>query len=892
CYGDGSATYNLNGKVTGGDAGGSWSDTDASGVTLGNGSSVNFSALGAGVYHYKYTVNPAEGSTCDPDDTTVTITIDDPVDAGTGGSDRWCYGDGSATYNLNGKVTGGDAGGSWSDTDASGVTLGNGSSVNFSALGAGVYHYKYTVTPADANSTCPPDDTTVTITIDDPVDAGTGGSDRWCYGDGSATYNLNGKVTGGDAGGSWSDTDASGVTLGNGSSVNFSALGAGVYHYKYTVNPAEGSTCDPDDTTVTITIDDPVDAGTGGSDRWCYGDGSATYNLNGKVTGGDAGGSWSDTDASGVTLGNGSSVNFSALGTGVYHYKYTVTPADANSTCPPDDTTVTITIDDPVDAGTGGSDRWCYGDGSATYNLNGKVTGGDAGGSWSDTDASGVTLGNGSSVNFSALGAGVYHYKYTVNPAEGSTCDPDDTTVTITIDDPVDAGTGGSDRWCYGDGSATYNLNGKVTGGDAGGSWSDTDASGVTLGDGSSVDFSGLGVGVYHYKYTVTPADANSTCPPDNTTVTITIDENPSCDASNSGQECDGFGIAIQLFATTDAVNASYSWTGPNSFASSEQNPLVYEGGTYYVTITNTDTGCTSTCNTTAVYYQCVNPETAFGVWQGKLPEGVTENPNNDVESTCFRTNGFSRWGWTNLIPGENVEGVPYILDLYQGAGKCDLSKGTLAGHVEIDYRSGTVNVKYIMNDGFGMYEAHLYIGCNAYPKTKKGDDTVAPGQYNFNAGGLVNAKEWNASIDGVSGEVFIIAHAVVSGENLCEGCYIPPSPFTGGEFGDADNPTATDCKGPTGDFRKADFTAYPVPFTDEVNLKYSFDYDTKVTIEVFDVKGTLVKSFVNGQYVKGSVERTTIDLSKTDNQMYFVRLTTDQGTVVKKIVSDGLNKQ
>jgi hypothetical protein len=64
------------------------------------------------------------------------------------------------------------------------------------------------------------------------------------------------------------------------------------------------------------------------------------------------------------------------------------------------------------------------------------------------------------------------------------------------------------------------------------------------------------------------------------------------------------------------------------------------------------------------------------------------------------------------------------------------------------------------------------------------------------------------------------------------------------------------------------------------------------VTIDVYDVKGTLIKSYVNSKYVKGSVERATIDLSKADNQMYFVRLTTDQGTVVKKIVSDGTNKQ
>jgi hypothetical protein len=53
-----------------------------------------------------------------------------------------------------------------------------------------------------------------------------------------------------------------------------------------------------------------------------------------------------------------------------------------------------------------------------------------------------------------------------------------------------------------------------------------------------------------------------------------------------------------------------------------------------------------------------------------------------------------------------------------------------------------------------------------------------------------------------------------------------------------------------------------------------------------------LVRSSVDNNYVKGSVGTTTIDLSKADNQMYFVRVTTNKGTDVKKIVSDGLNKQ
>ena len=39
------------------------------------------------------------------------------------------------------------------------------------------------------------------------------------------------------------------------------------------------------------------------------------------------------------------------------------------------------------------------------------------------------------------------------------------------------------------------------------------------------------------------------------------------------------------------------------------------------------------------------------------------------------------------------------------------------------------------------------------------------------------------------------------------------------------------------------DFMAYPVPFDRDVNVKFNFEFDTDVTIEVHDTRGLLVKS-------------------------------------------------
>ncbi|TVZ59803.1 putative secreted protein (Por secretion system target) [Flavobacteriaceae bacterium MAR_2010_105] len=299
---------------------------------------------------------------------------------------------------------------------------------------------------------------------------------------------------------------------------------------------------------------------------------------------------------------------------------------------------------------------------------------------------------------------------------------------------------------------------------------------------------------------------------------------------------------------------------------------------TYEYTFTATD--CAGNSTTEKVTYireddKFVNCETAFGVF-------TSNGVDVDADSRCFREDGFSRWGWTNSI-SPNAPGSPYTLQLYAGAGKCELSKGTNVGTATVDYSGGYITVNYnITTPGYAMNEAHVYIGCEPYP-THNGVNTVAPGQFNFNPGGLDYVYNYQVGPIEASGDIYIIVHAVVC-EEVCR-CSISED-----NGGSAFNNTgeSVECKIEPSDFgsRTVDFTAYPVPFENEVNVKYLFDYDTDVTIEVFDVKGALVKQSIDANYVRGSVGRTTIDLSKQDNQMYFVRLTTNEGTVVKKIIS------
>ncbi|NNL31604.1 MAG: T9SS type A sorting domain-containing protein [Flavobacteriaceae bacterium] len=88
------------------------------------------------------------------------------------------------------------------------------------------------------------------------------------------------------------------------------------------------------------------------------------------------------------------------------------------------------------------------------------------------------------------------------------------------------------------------------------------------------------------------------------------------------------------------------------------------------------------------------------------------------------------------------------------------------------------------------------------------------------------------------------------------------------------------------------DFTAYPVPFDKEVNIKYNFEFDTDVTIEVYDTKGLLVLSETHNNSTRNLDHSTKLDLSRGGDQIFYVTVTTNRGSVTKKVVSSGIKRR
>lgn len=219
---------------------------------------------------------------------------------------------------------------------------------------------------------------------------------------------------------------------------------------------------------------------------------------------------------------------------------------------------------------------------------------------------------------------------------------------------------------------------------------------------------------------------------------------------------------------------------------------------TYTITIPFSSIGYS--CPTASKYYfvahavvkKSTQTETAYGGGERLLARGnwsmfntiwiscetVTENPTAS-ETAWGRMNGanlcFSeisalgsnRWGWAN---GPFSAGT-YVMDLYAAAGQCNLEAGTLVGTVSLNYSGSSLQVTTVTAginpetlEPYKLDEVHIYAGNAMLPLGNNGQVTVAPGQLGYNSGSIVGTASHSATINNLSGSIYVLVHAVVSG--------------------------------------------------------------------------------------------------------------------------------
>ncbi len=611
---------------------------------------------------YTYTLSGT--APCIDDVASITISLQNPPNAGISSTLSLCSNqDAVDLFPLLG--SGAQTNGTWSPALVSGTSI-----FNPAVDSAGIYTYTI-----DGPEPCGDASATITITITPGPEAGQNGQLVLCIN--SANQNLFDYLEGSPVtGGTWSPVLASGTGI-----FNPSVDVAGVYTYTF----SGPQVCDNDTATVTVTVNPIPDAGEDGTAFFCtnYAPADLFPNLMGNP---QTGGTWSPALASGTGFFN---PLIDAAGT----YTYSV----GGGLCSIDTATVEVTVTQSPNAGGIGATLsivTCLN--ITSIDLTTGLNGTQDAGTWTDDDNTGAL--NNNIFNPSLVGAGTYHFTYTVGGGV-SPCLFDSATVTVVVDPQPNAGSFTSaSTVCSSVG--IFDLFTLLTNNQLGGVWTNNTGQTVT----NPIDISSFAGGNYSFTYTITNA-----CGTDAEIVQLNVLQSPAfinANISITNSVCVG-GAAIVTFTglADGSYTINYSLTGSNMLPSQTvllnvtagvgtilvpATVLVNTGQTVitFNSILNNTTNCSASLSNVSLTF-LVNPISTlsgatFNIATICLGSAVVVN----ITNATGLPNGTYTFGYT--IPGANPnvgETAPVVI--LNGAGQF-----TIPGNIfpTAGSYSGTIN--------------------------------------------------------------------------------------------------------------------------------------------------------------------------------------------------------
>ena len=235
--------------------------------------------------------------------------------------------------------------------------------------------------------------------------------------------------------------------------------------------------------------------------------------------------------------------------------------------------------------------------------------------------------------------AGVYSVTATVAGCPG----PAGTTTVVINPTPITPSASSNSPVCQG---TTINLSTPLV---SGATYAWSGPNGFTSSLQNPIVANAQAVNAGSYSVTVTMAGCISAAG----STTVVVNPTPATPtASSSSPDCVGQTLTL---STPAVAGATYSWTGPNGFTSSSQNPTIpnvqlVNAGTYSVTITVA--GCTSAAGTTVVV---INPTPATPTASSNSPicAGQTLNLSTPaVAGATYSWTGPS--GYTSAVQNPN----------------------------------------------------------------------------------------------------------------------------------------------------------------------------------------------------------------------------------------------
>ena len=81
-------------------------------------------------------------------------------------------------------------------------------------------------------------------------------------------------------------------------------------------------------------------------------------------------------------------------------------------------------------------------------------------------------------------------------------------------------------------------------------------------------------------------------------------------------------------------------------------------------------------------------------------------------------------------------------------------------------------------------------------------------------------------------------------------------------------------------------FTAFPVPFKENITIRYNFDYKTNARIEIYDLRGRLLMTHDDPDAYFDKEVTLNTKFNNSDMQLLFIKVTTNKGAATKKVIA------
>ncbi|PTX42878.1 gliding motility-associated-like protein [Christiangramia gaetbulicola] len=294
---------------------------------------------------------------------------------------------------------------------------------------------------------------------------------------------------------------------------------------------------------------------------------------------------------------------------------YTLTVTDSNNGCSSSDTIIVSQDKNAPTATITGNEELTCTNTETTLDASGSTVQGTASYSWNTNTADGAQVGTSATLNVSAPGT----YYVTVTDSDNGCSASTFVEVTQDITAVVADITGNEELTCTNT-EITLDASGSTFQGPASYSWNTASANGAQVGTSSTLKVSAPGT------YYVTVTDNDNGCSA-STFVEVTQDITAVVADITGNEEltCANTEITLDASGSTFQGSASYSWNSGSAAGNqlgTSATLKVSTPGTYYVTVTDGDNGCSDT--------------TSVQVTQDITP--VTANITGNEELTCSNT--------------------------------------------------------------------------------------------------------------------------------------------------------------------------------------------------------------------------------------------------------------